>query len=302
MSSERRWPNIACTSRLLVSIVLASGFGVLPSASTHAGKERLEKLNPKDFVRGAEITNKWMPMRPGTQWIYEGSTIEDDGNVVPHRIEVTAIDLSKMIAGVCTLVSYDVDYTDSELVEAELSFYAQDRGGRVWLLGEYPEEYEDGKIVKAPAWIHGFHSARAGIMMQADPSPGTPSYSEGWAPAVSWSDRGTIYEVGQKTIVPAGAFENVLVVKESAQSEPDAEQLKYYAPGVGNIRVGWTGTKKVKEVLELVKVVQLNQTPMAEIRAKAMRLEKSAYSRNNVYSQTAPAHIGNTCDTAGLKR
>jgi hypothetical protein len=26
----------------------------------------------------------------------------------------------------------------------------------VWHLGEYPEEYENGKFVKAPAWLAGF--------------------------------------------------------------------------------------------------------------------------------------------------
>jgi hypothetical protein len=103
-----------------------------------------EIFQAAQFDRASGITNRWMPMRPGTRWIYEGNTIEEDGKVVPHRIEVAVTDLTKMIAGVCATVSYDVDYTDNELVEAELAFYAQDVKGRVWLLGEYPEEYEDG--------------------------------------------------------------------------------------------------------------------------------------------------------------
>jgi hypothetical protein len=261
--------------------------------------ERLETLDLKKFSRSTEITNRWMPMKPGMRWIYEGSTIEDEGKVVPHRIEVTTTDLVKTISGVRTVVSYDVDYSDHELVEAELAFYAQDNDGNVWRFGEYPEEYEDGKLIKAPAWIHGFEGARAGIMMQAAPRLGTLSYSQGWGPAVGWTDRATTYQMGQKVSVPAGSYEDVLVIKETARAEKDAEQLKYYAPGVGNVRVGWTGNgAKTKEILELVKIEQLDAKAQAEIREKALRLEKSAYKHSrNAYARTIPATPNATGDS-----
>ena len=102
--------------------------------------EALETFKANAFDSAAGITNKWMPMKPGTQWTYEGSTVEEDGKIVPRRIEVTTTDLTKVVGGVCTTVSYDVDYTDHELVEAEITFYAQDKSGNVWLLGNYPEE------------------------------------------------------------------------------------------------------------------------------------------------------------------
>ncbi len=262
--------------------------------------ERLETLDRKNFGRSTDITNRWMPMKPGMRWIYEGSTIEDDGKVIPHRIEVTTTDLVKTISGVRTVVSYDVDYSDNELVEAELAFYAQDNDGNVWRFGEYPEEYEDGKLIKAPAWIHGFEGARAGIMMQAAPRLGTLSYSQGWGPAVGWTDRAMTYQMGQKASVPAGSYEDVLVIKEAARAEKDAEQLKYYAPGVGNVRVGWTGNgEKAKEILELVKIEQLDAEAQAEIREKALKLEKSAYKHSrNSYARTMPATPSNTADSA----
>ena len=40
---------------------------------------------------------------------------------------------------------------------------------------------------------------------------------------------------------------------------PAARQLKYYANGVGNVRVGWAGREE-KEVLELTRVAQLGPT------------------------------------------
>jgi hypothetical protein len=253
--------------------------------------ERLEPLDLRNFGNAPDIANKWTPMKPGMRWVYEGTTIEDDGKVIPHRIEVTITDLVKKISGVRTLVSYDLDYSDHELVEAELAFYAQDNDGNVWRFGEYPEEYEDGELTNTPAWIHGFEGARAGIMMWAEPRLGTLSYSQGWGPAVGWRDRAMTYQLGQRVIVPAGSYDDVLVVKESARGEEDAEQLKYYAPNVGNVRVGWTGSaKKTKEVLELVKLEKLDARTLAEIRKNALKLEESAYKHSKAaYAGTEPA-------------
>src|SRR5204862_223682 len=82
--------------------------------------------------------------------------------------------------GVSALVTWDQDHSADTLDEAELAFYAQDKDGNVWYMGEYPEAYQNGKLVEAPTWIQGFKGARAGIMMQANPQIETPSYSEGW--------------------------------------------------------------------------------------------------------------------------
>ena len=142
-----------------------------------------------------------------------------------------------MIGDVRTVVSWDLDYSDGELAEAELAFYAQDDDGNVWRMGEYPEEYDGGQIVDAPTWIHGIADARAGIHLQASPQPGTPSYAQGWGPAVDWTDRGQVDQMDQQICVPLDCYEGVLVIAETSQAESDAQQLKYYAPGVGNVHV-----------------------------------------------------------------
>lgn len=60
--------------------------------------------------------------------------------------------------------------------------------------------------------------------------------------------------------------------------EPDAQQLKYYARGVGTIKVGWRGKgEKLKESLELVEIAQLSPEALAQARAKALELDKRAY-------------------------
>jgi hypothetical protein len=256
-----------------------------------SGTPQLEAFDAGRFARPNQIDNAWMPLKPGMRYVYEGTTIEDDGSSVPHRVEIHVTDLTKVIAGVRTLVTWDLEYSDTQLVEAELAFFAQDSTGTVWRVGEYPEEYDEGRFITAPAWIHGFQDARAGIMMQAQPQLGTPSYAQGWGPAVNWTDRGQVDQLGQRTCVKAGCYDDVLIVAETSAGEPDAQQLKYYARGIGNVRVGWRGAgEKTKETLELAKVEQLDAAALAQVRTRALEMERNAYRRSPaVYAHTPPA-------------
>ena len=254
-----------------------------------AGQE-FENFDSDNFDDTKGINNIFFPLKPGMQYIYEGFTNDDNGNRVSRRLIVTVTDLTKVIDGVRAMVTWDRDYNNDSLVEAELAFYAQDDDGTVWRMGEHPEEYEDGKFVTAPTWIHGIEESIAGIEMLANPSSDAPSYSQGWAPSVDFTDRGQVYQIGQSICVPAGCYENVLVIDETSKSEPDAHQLKYYAPEIGNIKVDWKGEDQTQEILELVEIKQLSAEELAEARAEALKLEKSAYEKSkDVYAQTSPA-------------
>jgi hypothetical protein len=283
-------------NRWTVAASLAAAIGCGAKDAQPAGEpaaqaeSQLPAFDAGSFVRPTQIDNAFMPLTPGTRLVYEGTTIEDDGTAVPHRVVINVTDLTKVIGGVRSVVTWDLDYSDGELVEAELAFFAQDSAGTVWRMGEYPEEYEGGKFLTAPAWIHGFEDAQAGIMMQASPQTGTPSYAQGWGPAVGWTDRGQVDQVGQQTCVKAGCYDDVLIVAETSAAEPDAQQLKYYARGVGNVRVGWRGAgEKTKETLELTAVERLDAAGLAEVRAKALEMERNAYQRSTtVYANTPP--------------
>jgi hypothetical protein len=125
-------------------------------------------------------------------------------------------------------------------------------------------------------------------MMQADPKEGTPSYSQGWGPAVDWTDRAQVYKMGQKTCVPVDCYEDVLIMDESSYTEPGFKQ-KYYARGVGHVRVGWRGDEEQQETLELVELKELSPEELAEVRKKSLELEKDAYRRSkDVYAHTKP--------------
>ncbi len=275
-------------------LALFNGVVMAQKSKTPAGaapEKKFEDFNPNNFSHSTQIDNEWMPLKPGVRYVYAGTTLDDNGKPVPHRFVVTVTDLTKVISGVHTVVSWDLDYSAGDLVEAELAFYAQDNDGNVWRIGEYPEEYENGKFAEAPCWLHGFEEAKAGIEMKAKPQVGTPSYSQGWAPATGFADRAQVYKTGQKTCVPMNCYEEVLVTSESNPEEPGAEQYKYFARGVGNVRVGWKGEgEKTKETLELVDVMQLGPEALAEVRAQALELEKHAYEiSKNVYAHTSPA-------------
>ena len=78
--------------------------------------------------------------------------------------------------------------------------------------------------------------------------------------------------------------------EEFNPDEPGAFQLKYYAPGVGNVRVGWRGEKEEeKETLELVDYKHLSKEDLAKIRSEALEMDKRAYERSEAYRETQPA-------------
>lgn len=254
-------------------------------------------LEPPDLEPGAfgdptNVDHKWFPLIPGTQLIFEGVTLDkDEDEEIPHRVIFTVTDLTKMIGGVESVVIWDQDFSEGELVETEIAFFAQDDEGNVWRMGEYPEEYEDGEFVEAPSWIHGIDGSRAGIHMPASPQTGTPSFPQGWAPSVEWTDRGKVFEVGTQTCVPVDCFEDVLIVDEFSLDELTFFQVKYYAPGVGNVEVGWKGNDPEGETLELVAWNLLDAAGLADAREAALALEENGYERSEVYAQTEPIDV-----------
>jgi len=75
-----------------------------------------------------------------------------------------------------------------------------------------------------------------------------------------------------------------------ASSEPDAYQVKSYAPGVGNFRVDWRGEDASREELALAELIQLSSEALANVREAALALEKHAYEiSKEVYNQTLPS-------------
>jgi hypothetical protein len=243
-----------------------------------AVEERYETFDATEFdASSAEVTNRYYPLRPGTRLVFEGADKRGKGRE-RHRIEFVVTDLVQEIDGVAATVIWERDFVRDVLEEAELAYFAQDTSGNVWHLGEYSELYEDGSLLGASGFLQGhLADARAGIMMPADPRTGTPSFSEGYGPPpIDWTDRGRVVATGRQTRVPAGEFDDVVVIEEYSEDELTAFQVKHYAPDVGNVRVGWAGEDESQEVLLLVRIDTLDAAAMDRVRTEAGALEARA--------------------------
>lgn len=259
------------------------------AAATPSGLVRLNDFAQAEFSDPTAIDNEWLPFAPGTRNVFKGQAL-DDGEPIRRMVVSVDTELTKEIAGIQTRVVLELDYNDGELVERDVLFFAQDDAGNVWQLGEFPAELEGGKVVKTPIWIHGIRGARAGAAMQAEPAVGTPSYAAGWGPDVGWNDRAKIFATDARTCVPVDCYTNVLIVREYNPDEPGASQLKFYASGVGNVRVGWRGPKEEeREELVLVRTESLDASELAQVHKDVLKQDREGFEVSpKVYGTTSP--------------
>jgi len=123
---------------------------------------------------------------------------------------------------------------DGRLVEDTWDWYAQDRDGTVWYLGEATEEHaEDGTVSTDGSWEAGVDGAQPGIAMQADPEV-RQAYRQELDPGEA-EDVAEVVRTGERAEVPAGRFEDLLVILEWNPLEPEVLEEKYYARGVGTV-------------------------------------------------------------------
>ena len=260
------------------------------TADTVMEDPALLDIDPTNFDNPTVIDNEWMPLRPGTRLVYDGFDVDDHGQRIPHVVFATTTDLTKVINGVRTRVILEEDYSDEELVEKDIAFHAQDNDGNVWHFGELVETYEGAAFLGGQVWLVGLtEGAHAGIQMLAEPQVGE-TYSQGYAPPpFFWTDRSLVYRMGPQTTVPSGTYEDVMVIAEwDQETEEGVFQDKYYARGVGVVRIGFRGPDPTGEELELIGIEQLSPEELADLRRDVLRMEERAY----LYGRTPPAETG----------
>jgi hypothetical protein len=185
------------------------------------------KIDPANFV--AAIDNKYLPYKPGTRIHFagvRGKTRQTDDQVVLHR--------TTRILGVRSRVVRDTVSEHGRAVERTDDWYAQDKQGNVWYMGEDSFELKNGHFVKASdSWRSGVNGAQPGIIMPADPRPGD-AYRQEYYPPGKALDEARVLRLSGSLTVPYGSFKHVLITSERSPAEPQTEH-KYYAPGVGEI-------------------------------------------------------------------
>jgi len=198
------------------------------SAALPQGSERV-RLNPADF--STNIDNPYWPMRPGNRWVY--SEADTEGKREKVVVEVT--EETKMIAnGIEARVIRDTVSEKGKPVEVTDDWYAQDKAGNIWYLGEYVTNYEDGKVAdRAGSFEAGVDGAQPGVALPANPRAGM-SYRQEYYKGEA-EDEGAVVTVGQEQVeVPFGFFDkDVLMTRDLVPLEPKVQELKFYAPGVG---------------------------------------------------------------------
>ena len=218
---------------LLASIAAACGSSTPTPAPPSASRlapihgRYAPAIDPSNFV--ANVDNPRWPLEPGTAFHYKGTrgkVPQVDNEVVTHRTE--------QILGVSCTVVRDTVSERGHPVERTLDFYAQDKQGNVWYLGEDSFELKHGRFVRASdSWRSGVDGAKPGIIMPARPRSGD-SYRQEYYPRGEALDEAHVLGYRGPVTVPYGSFKRALVTSEFSPLEPQTEE-KYYVAGVGEI-------------------------------------------------------------------
>ena len=237
MNTRNKAIAITVTGALALglSAVAIAGNGAKESAKAAAitrglpqGSEAVT-LDPADFT--TNITNPYFPMRPGSKWVYQ----ENNADGRKKSVVLTVTRQTKVIAnGVTARVIRDVVSENGKAVEITDDWYAQDKTGNIWYLGEAVLNYKNGKLIsKAGSFEAGVDGAQAGIAMPANPVAGL-AYRQEYYKGIA-EDKGAVVTVGQERVeVPFGYFsKRVLMTRDVVPTEPKVQELKLYAPGVG---------------------------------------------------------------------
>jgi hypothetical protein len=185
-------------------------------------------IDPSNFV--ARVDNRHLPFIPGTGFHFKGvrgRTPQRDDEVVTHR--------TKRILGIRSTVVRDTVSEHGKPVERTFDYYAQDKQGNVWYMGELSLEKEHGRLVKASdSWLAGVRGGKPGIIMPAHPRRGD-TYRQEYFPPGKALDEARVVGYRRSLTVTDGTFKRVLVTRERSPLEPQTEK-KYYAAGVGEVK------------------------------------------------------------------
>jgi hypothetical protein len=157
-----------------------------------------------------------------------------------------------VIQGIRATVIDDRVYLRGRLAERTKDWYAQDKTGNVWYLGEDTATLDARGNVKSTegTWQAGVDGARAGIFMPAHPrvgQAGLQEYYKGHA-----EDQFKILSLTAHVRTPAASSRHALLTQETTRIEPGVIDHKTYVRGIGTVT-----EKTIKggnEQLELVSI------------------------------------------------
>jgi len=218
----------------VLAILLLMALGV---ATAQAGKPKEPSwvlhgpyspaIKPANFV--TTIDNRYFPLKPGTAYRYKGykgAASQTDDMVVTHQ--------EKRILGINCTVVRDTVSQGGKPIERTFDWYAQDKHGNVWYMGEDAFDLKNGRFVRADdSWESGVNGAKPGIIIEGKPRPGDVYRQEYYPPSAL--DQARVLGRATALEVPQGTYRRALATVEWSPVEPQLEK-KWYAAGVGEIQ------------------------------------------------------------------
>lgn len=184
-------------------------------------------ITPSNFVSG--VDNPYFALAPGSTYTYQSET--DEGT---EKNIVIVTNETRNILGVSTVVVWDRVWLDEELIEETYDWFAQDKEGNVWYMGEDSKEYEDGEAVSTKgSWESGVDGAKPGIIMKANPQLGD-SYKQEYYKGEA-EDMAEVVSLGEAVTVPFGTFTDCVKTREWSPLEPDLNEYKFHCTEVGGL-------------------------------------------------------------------
>ena len=173
------------------------------SGSARQGAAPIPVLPPPGaFV--SRIDNKYFPLRPGTTFLFRGT---EEGKA--RRVSVFVTHKTKMILGIRATVVLDQVLAGGKREEKTFDWYAQDKQGNVWYLGEDSSDFVNGKWVRSDgSWEAGVKGAKPGIVMKANPRVGEIYRQEYYAGHAE--DMAKVLSRNKPVTVAYGSFEHAL--------------------------------------------------------------------------------------------
>ena len=213
------------TGSIGAALALAVIAAAWASAAGATAQTNTPVFDPDNFV--AVVDNTYFPLSVGRTLVYSGIK---DGQT--QRDTVTVTNQTKVILGVTATVVSDIADHNGTVLEKTSDWYAQDKQGNVWYLGEDTVHFlANGKGDTSGSWEAGADGAQPGIIMEANPQiPDAyrQEYFAGEAEDTAW-----IVNRGGTVSVPYGKVRNVLTTLEATRLEPGAYDQKVYGPGIG---------------------------------------------------------------------
>jgi hypothetical protein len=222
----RHLSAIALLAMLVLGVGLAHGARPKePSWALHGPYS--PSIDPANFV--STVDNRYFPLKPGTAFHYGGyknAASQTDDAVVTHQ--------KKRILGITCTVVRDTVSQHGKPIERTFDWYAQDKQGNVWYMGEDSFELKNGRFVRADdSWKSGVNGAKPGIIMRGNPRPGDV-YRQEYYPGAAL-DQARVLGVIPRMKVPQGSYKRALATVEWSPLDSQLEK-KYYAAGVGEIQ------------------------------------------------------------------